>query len=82
MITLVHLYPRHMNIYGDTGNVIVLRQRLRWRGIDSRVVPIDVGDPLPHDAAAAKTPHRARSAKTSSLGPPSCARWPTTAWCS
>jgi CobQ-like glutamine amidotransferase family enzyme len=50
VITLVHLYPREMNIYGDTGNVIVLRQRLRWRGIDSRVVPINVGDPLPHDA--------------------------------
>ncbi len=50
MITLVHLYPREMNIYGDTGNVVVLRQRLRWRGIDSRVVPINIGDPLPHDA--------------------------------
>jgi lipid II isoglutaminyl synthase (glutamine-hydrolysing) len=50
MITLVHLYPREMNIYGDTGNVIVLRRRCEWRGIDVRVVPINVGDPLPHDA--------------------------------
>ena len=32
-LTLVHLYPREMNIYGDTGNVVVLRQRLRWRGL-------------------------------------------------
>lgn len=50
MITLVHLYPREMNIYGDTGNVIVLRRRLQWRGVDARVVPVSVGDPMPHDA--------------------------------
>ncbi|HZZ97312.1 MAG TPA: glutamine amidotransferase [Jatrophihabitantaceae bacterium] len=50
MITLVHLYPREMNIYGDTGNVIVLKRRLQWRGFDVRVVAINIGDPLPHDA--------------------------------
>ena len=50
MITLVHLYPREMNIYGDTGNVLVLRRRLEWRGLDVRVVPVSVGDQLPHDA--------------------------------
>lgn len=50
MITLVHLYPREMNIYGDTGNVIVLRRRLQWRGVDARVVPVSVGDPIPRDA--------------------------------
>ena len=49
-LTLVHLYPREMNIYGDTGNVIVLRRRLEWRGIECQVVTINVGDPLPHDA--------------------------------
>jgi len=27
-LSLVHLYPREMNIYGDTGNVLVLRRRL------------------------------------------------------
>ena len=49
-ITLVHLYPREMNIYGDTGNVLVLRRRLEWRGRPVRVVPVHVGDPLPADA--------------------------------
>ena len=49
MITLVHLYPREMNIYGDTGNVIVLRKRLEWRHREVRVVPVAVGDLLPHD---------------------------------
>jgi hypothetical protein len=36
-----------MNIYGDTGNVVVLRRRLEWRGITADVVPVAVGDPMP-----------------------------------
>ncbi len=47
MITIVHLYPREMNIYGDTGNVLVLRKRLQWRGIEAQVVPVGAGDELP-----------------------------------
>ncbi len=49
-LVLVHLYPREMNIYGDTGNVLVLRKRLEWRGLPVRVEPVSVGDRLPHDA--------------------------------
>ncbi len=49
-LTLVHLYPREMNIYGDTGNVLVLRRRLEWRGLPVDIVPVSVGDPLPSDA--------------------------------
>ena len=49
-LTLVHLYPREMNIYGDTGNVLVLRRRLQWRGLPVHVVPVSVGDPSPSDA--------------------------------
>jgi CobQ-like glutamine amidotransferase family enzyme len=49
-LVLVHLYPREMNIYGDTGNVLVLRRRLEWRGLPVRVVPVSVGDPLPNAA--------------------------------
>ena len=47
---LIHLYPQEMNIYGDTGNVLVLRKRLAWRGLPVEIVPINVGDPLPNDA--------------------------------
>ncbi len=39
-----------MNIYGDTGNVLVLRRRLQWRGRPTEIVPVHVGDPLPGDA--------------------------------
>lgn len=49
-LVLVHLYPREMNIYGDTGNVLVLRRRLQWRGRPVRVEPVSVGDPIPTDA--------------------------------
>ncbi len=49
-LRLVHLYPREMNIYGDTGNVVVLRRRLQWRGRSADVVPVAIGDALPPDA--------------------------------
>src|SRR3954451_16999428 len=39
-----------MNIYGDTGNVLVLRRRLEWRGMDADIVPVAVGDRLPENA--------------------------------
>jgi len=31
-ITIGHLYPKQMNVYGDTGNFITLRYRLETRG--------------------------------------------------
>lgn len=46
-LKIVHLYPIEMNIYGDTGNVLALRKRLEWRGIDADVVPVEIGEQLP-----------------------------------
>lgn len=43
-LTLAHLYPEQMNIYGDRGNVIALAQRCAWRGIDLQVLPVGPGD--------------------------------------
>lgn len=42
-VVVAHLYPRRMNIYGDTGNVIALSRRLEWRGIPYRVDRVPVG---------------------------------------
>lgn len=42
-LTIVHLYPKEMNIYGDGGNVLALRKRLQWRGIEHNVVTVGVG---------------------------------------
>lgn len=43
-LTIIHLYPDEMNIYGDGGNVLALSKRLQWRGIEHNVVEIGVGD--------------------------------------
>lgn len=45
-LALAFLYATTMNIYGDRGNVMALRQRCAWRGIDLDVAPIGLGDPL------------------------------------
>ncbi len=50
MIEIVHLYPDLLGTYGDRGNVVVLEHRLRWRGIDVKVTPVERGDALPPGA--------------------------------
>lgn len=39
--------PDVMGTYGDSGNAVVLRQRLRMRGIDAEIVEITLADPVP-----------------------------------
>jgi lipid II isoglutaminyl synthase (glutamine-hydrolysing) len=48
-LTLGHLYPDQLNMYGDRGNIITLTQRCAWRGVQLRVVPLDIGMPLDLD---------------------------------
>ena len=50
-LVLVHLYPAEMNIYGDTGNVIALRRRAEWRGIDLRVESVGMGESYEYASA-------------------------------
>ncbi len=45
-LRIAHLYPRQMNLYGDTGNVMVVRQRLRWMGHDCDVLAVEAGEPF------------------------------------
>ncbi|WP_299443425.1 type 1 glutamine amidotransferase [uncultured Phycicoccus sp.] len=49
-ITLVHLYPREMSIYGDRGNTHALASRIRRHGYTAEVVLHDPGDPWRDDA--------------------------------
>jgi len=43
-LRLAHLYPDHMNLYGDRGNVLCLQARCRWRGIELEVAGLGLGD--------------------------------------
>jgi lipid II isoglutaminyl synthase (glutamine-hydrolysing) len=45
-IRVGHLYPEYLNIYADRGNIAVLANRARWRGITLRVEAISLGDEL------------------------------------
>lgn len=48
-VRILQLYPRDMNIYGDWGNTLVLRQRLTWHGYDPQIVDYNAGDNFPDD---------------------------------
>jgi hypothetical protein len=43
-LRLLHLYPDLMNIYGDRGNILALRNRAEARGIDFHVESISIGE--------------------------------------
>lgn len=49
MVHIVHLYPKTLGLYGDSGNVLALRKRLEWRGIDVTVTLVDGDDAIPND---------------------------------
>lgn len=48
-ITIAHLYPKLLNIYGDFGNVLTVKKRCEDRGIEVNLVEINVGDDINHD---------------------------------
>lgn len=48
VVRLGHLYPDQLNMYGDRGNILTLRRRCEWRGVDLRVTALDLGEPLDH----------------------------------
>ncbi len=45
-ISIAHLYPKLLNLYGDMGNVITLIKRCQWRGIQVEFEQIDTGDKI------------------------------------
>jgi lipid II isoglutaminyl synthase (glutamine-hydrolysing) len=45
-LRVCHLYPEHLNIYADRGNIAVLRARCEWRGIGFTSIGCGPGDPL------------------------------------
>lgn len=45
-LTIAHLYPKLLNIYGDFGNVLALKRRCEYRNIDCEIVSVNVGDEI------------------------------------
>ena len=43
-LTLVHLYPDNMNLYGDLGNIVALWMRCKWRNLDLEIQKVKIGD--------------------------------------
>ena len=43
----MQLYPRDMNIYGDWGNVLVVKKRAQWHGYETTVIDYNPGDAFP-----------------------------------
>lgn len=48
-LRLCHLYPDHLNIYADRGNIAVFRRRLEWRALALEVVEVGLGEAVPDD---------------------------------
>jgi CobQ-like glutamine amidotransferase family enzyme len=49
-VRVMWLYPDHMNIYADRGNIAVLERRCRWRGIGFELGTAGPGEPVDPDA--------------------------------
>ncbi len=47
-LKILYLYPDILELYGDFGNIQVLRYRLEQRGIKATVVPYSIGDTPPN----------------------------------
>ncbi len=43
-LTIAYMYPKHLNLYGDKGNIIALKKRCEWRNIEVEINEINIGD--------------------------------------
>lgn len=48
-LSIVQLYPRDMNIYGDWGNVLTVMRRAEWHGYEPVLHEYNPGDAFPQD---------------------------------
>lgn len=40
---ICHLYPDLLNLYGDRGNILCMKQRLKWRGVEAEITEVPAG---------------------------------------
>ncbi len=48
-LSLAHIYPNLLNFYGDNGNVVAIKKRCQWRGIELKITEIQENDSLSDD---------------------------------
>ncbi len=49
-VTIGHLYPDLLNLYGDRGNIQCMRKRCEWRGIEAEVREFQITDAIDFNA--------------------------------
>lgn len=45
-LTIGHLFPDLLNLYGDRGNIAALVNRMCWRGMQAEVIEVQKDDPI------------------------------------
>ena len=45
-LTIGHLYPDLLNLYGDRGNIQCLMKRCQWRGIEAETIAFELNDTI------------------------------------
>ena len=49
-LKICHLYPDTLNLYGDRGNILCMKKRMEWRGHDTEICEVNIGDQFnPYD---------------------------------
>lgn len=48
-LNICHLYPDLLNVYGDMGNILILKQRAEERGIKVNIIDVSIGDEFKED---------------------------------
>lgn len=49
MIQLGALFPDHLNLNGDLGNLLVLQKQFEWRGLQAHITPVTTAEGLRRD---------------------------------
>ena len=45
-INICHLYPEHLNLYGDRGNILAIRRRAAWHGLKAKIIVVHPGEQI------------------------------------
>lgn len=62
MITIVQVFPGHLDLNGDGGNVLVLQRRLEWAGVPVKVIRLAPGQVLTERPAVVVIGHGSSAA--------------------